>query len=312
MLTDFAYNLTENWSLGYFDAVTKPERLYYFTLIAAPIEEGAKFLVFYIIARLKKTILEPTDIFVQATCVALAFAISENFLYGLSYGVNVLLERSIFATLGHIMLTVIVGFGYAYHRFYGRTEKKIVRRGVMAFMFFLSSILHGVYNFTLMSTNNPEYSTLIDIAISIIGVLVILFAFSTSAYRSYRFTDHKVAIPRIQKALSTNPKSTVLRKRLAIYLMVANRYHEAAAILTILHQADSKDIVVSYFLAPAIWFCGETSEALDILDDVVAKMSKFKRQKLERIMRRILVSESDKWSYLDKYHAAEFIGDLRE
>ena len=31
---------------------------------------------------------------------------------------------------------------------------------------------------------------------------------------------------------------------------------------------------------------------------------------MERIIRRILVSEPQKWSYLDKYHTLEFVGEL--
>ena len=252
------------------------------------------------------------DIYIQATCVALAFAVSENFGYGLVYGVDVLVGRSVLATIGHLFLTVIVGSGYGYYRFYGRTEKKLMRIGVMAFAFFLSSILHGLYNFTILSTDNPGYSALIDFIAFVIAALAIYSAISKSGYRAYRFKEHGIAIPRIREALKTNRKSTVLRKRLAIYLLAAGKYSEAADILTDLYHSNSKDIVVQYFMAPALWFCGETAEAIEIIDDIVMKIPKLKRQKLERIVRRILISEPEKWGYLDKYHAAEFVGDLRE
>ncbi|MCK5674103.1 MAG: PrsW family intramembrane metalloprotease, partial [Spirochaetales bacterium] len=82
-------------------------------LIVGPVEEFTKFLVFIFLTGIFQSIKEPRDGILQAVSIALGFALMENFLYALDYGIGVLLMRSILSIIGHSTYAAIWGFAWS-------------------------------------------------------------------------------------------------------------------------------------------------------------------------------------------------------
>ena len=122
----------------------------YDELSTGPVEELAKFLVFYLITRSLRSIKEPLDGVLQAAAVALAFASVENLLYGSRFGsVALVLRRSVISTTGHLSFAAIWGMFTACLRF--GILKVEARAGwkVLAWAVLGAAVLHSSFNLLL-------------------------------------------------------------------------------------------------------------------------------------------------------------------
>jgi RsiW-degrading membrane proteinase PrsW (M82 family) len=111
-----------------------------------PIEELAKFLVFLPLVTRFRTIREPVDGIYQAAAVGLGFAIVENVSYGLDYGVDVTLVRSLVTPLAHMSYAGIWGFVYA-SRTWGRRSLRARDRLAVVAGVLPGAFVHGLSNF---------------------------------------------------------------------------------------------------------------------------------------------------------------------
>lgn len=115
-------------------------------IVAALNEEFFKFVALFVLIWRHKDFDEKFDGIVYAVFVSLGFAWVENIMYVLQYGHEVAYSRAVTAVPMHAILGVTMGYYFSMAKFF---EK---RRAInFFFALFIPVLLHGVYNFILMS-----------------------------------------------------------------------------------------------------------------------------------------------------------------
>lgn len=204
---------------------------YYHLLIVGPVEEFAKFALFVFITKKLNSIHEPLDAVIQAATIAIGFAAAENFKYGMNYGLDILLLRSVVTMLGHATLSSIWGFVYG-TTIANRSAVHLNRQAFPSILIALvpAAFLHGVYNY-FFDLNIPGVSWFvvgIEIAVTIIILIIVL---RISPYRSRAPMGSKEAISQHIAALKLHPESYLLRKRLAVHFMRNWEFAKAEVLL---------------------------------------------------------------------------------
>lgn len=116
--------------------------------VSGTLEEFFKwFLVFYG-AYLHEEFNEPYDGIVYATALSLGFASLENIFYLYTFGIEEALVRALLPVSGHALFGVIMGFYLGKGKF-SSGRKKII---YLSLSLFLPVILHGTFNFLLLSS----------------------------------------------------------------------------------------------------------------------------------------------------------------
>lgn len=131
------------------------------TMLIGVIEESCKFIPLAIFIYKRKYFNEHTDGIIYFAIAGLAFGLPENILYTLSFGTRIGLTRIILDTIFHASLTGIVGYFLANYK----VEKKSPFR-VIPFLIG-AMILHGFYDFGLLSGNILLQTTSIVITLSL-------------------------------------------------------------------------------------------------------------------------------------------------
>jgi len=116
-------------------------------IVAGATEEAFKFLMVYILIWRNRNFNEKFDGIVYAVSVSLGFAAIENLFYVFSNNsVQVGLLRAVTAVPGHTIFGIVMGFYLGMARFSIAERGKYLLRA-----FTVPWILHGVYDFLLMS-----------------------------------------------------------------------------------------------------------------------------------------------------------------
>lgn len=127
-------------------------------LVAALLEEGAKFLAFKFFIYDNKEFDEPYDGIMYAIMISLGFAAVENIMYVASGYFNlgflglarIGISRAIFSVPAHAMFGVIMGYYFGLAKFAKAEEKgqeqKLIHRGLL-----LAILAHGLYDFFLFT-----------------------------------------------------------------------------------------------------------------------------------------------------------------
>lgn len=113
-------------------------------VVAALSEELFKFLVIYFLIRKSRHFNERFDGIVYAVFVSLGFAAVENILYVTNGGLNVGYLRAITAVPAHAFFGVAMGFYFGKYRFVARSK-------YIYYALLIPILLHGIYDFILMS-----------------------------------------------------------------------------------------------------------------------------------------------------------------
>jgi len=119
-------------------------------LLAGPVEEFAKFLVFWVLTRSLASLKEPLDGVLQAAAVALAFSSVENLLFGFHHqSALVVLQRLLVATTGHLTYAAVWGLFLTCRRFgllkgSARRQRRALLLAVLG-----AAALHTLYNLLL-------------------------------------------------------------------------------------------------------------------------------------------------------------------
>lgn len=115
-------------------------------MVAALCEESFKYLALYLLIWKSKEFNEKFDGIVYATFVSLGFAGVENVLYVLDGGTSTGMVRAFTAVPAHALFGISMGFFFGMAKFYPKRRKQL-----LYFSFLLPFLLHGIYDFILMS-----------------------------------------------------------------------------------------------------------------------------------------------------------------
>jgi RsiW-degrading membrane proteinase PrsW (M82 family) len=117
-------------------------------VVAAFTEELFKLLALYLLIWRNRHFNEKFDGIVYATFISLGFAGIENILYVSDGGISVGITRAFTAVPAHALFGIIMGYQFGLARFYPN------ERSWRLFLAFLMPILlHGIYDFILMSNH---------------------------------------------------------------------------------------------------------------------------------------------------------------
>jgi RsiW-degrading membrane proteinase PrsW (M82 family) len=116
-------------------------------VVAGLVEESFKFLFFFLYIWKNREFNEMYDGIVYAVFISLGFATVENIAYVLSTGMSTAAIRSVTAVPAHALFAVAMGYYLGIARFAGpQYRRRYIARG-----FAIPVLLHGIYDFILLS-----------------------------------------------------------------------------------------------------------------------------------------------------------------
>ncbi|AEC51517.1 hypothetical protein PNA2_0601 [Pyrococcus sp. NA2] len=146
-----------------------PATFFYISLIAGIVEEPAKALAIRY-AYNTGNLYGIMDGVIYGVAAGLGFAATENFLYGLGYGVEVTIQRTLLTPIGHATWSAIVGVGYGL-----KAEGKV---HTLIPYFTLAIILHFLWDYyAFLSTISPVYYAMVFL-IFMVNLLIIRWLIS--------------------------------------------------------------------------------------------------------------------------------------
>ncbi len=115
-------------------------------IVAGLTEEGFKFLVLYYLIWRNPNFNEKFDGIVYAVFISLGFATVENVLYVFEGGSNVAITRAITAVPAHALFGIRMGYFFGIAHMYDELRKVYLWKA-----FLIPFVLHGIYDFIIMS-----------------------------------------------------------------------------------------------------------------------------------------------------------------
>lgn len=115
-------------------------------MVASLVEEGFKYLALFLLIWKSSEFNEKFDGIVYAVFISLGFAAVENILYVMEGGIRTGLLRAITAVPAHALFGVTMGYYFGIARMYVELRKAYMWRA-----FLIPFLLHGIYDFLLMS-----------------------------------------------------------------------------------------------------------------------------------------------------------------
>ena len=146
------------------------EVLFYAFFIVALTEEISKWLMVYFMGYKDKEFNELYDIIVYSVFVSLGFACFENVLYVVPSG-NLLtgILRAVVSVPGHACDAIAMGYFLSIAKIYHTKGQKELEKKNIYLSIIIPSILHGIYDYCLMSN--------IDILLLVFILFIILLYF---------------------------------------------------------------------------------------------------------------------------------------
>lgn len=138
----------EQWLIGYSQFEGMSKAFYDAFFVAGFTEELFKYLAFLIIIWNNKNFDEKFDGIVYATFISLGFAAIENILYVFVNGYEVGIMRAFTAVPAHALFGITMGFYFGLARFFPEQKTEFMFRALL-----YPIVLHGLYDFILMSQN---------------------------------------------------------------------------------------------------------------------------------------------------------------
>jgi len=109
------------------------------------VEEGLKFIGLFGLMYYNKEFDEPYDGIMYAVMISLGFAFIENIFYVFRGGFYVGVLRAFLSIPGHAIFGVFMGYFMGVAKFTGRRRKNLI------LSFVVPSVVHGLYDFLLMT-----------------------------------------------------------------------------------------------------------------------------------------------------------------
>ncbi|KQL53686.1 protease [Heyndrickxia shackletonii] len=117
------------------------------------LEEFFKWFILYFAVYMHGDFNEPYDGIVYGVSVSLGFATVENILSLLGNGIEVAIGRALLPVSSHALFGVVMGYYLGKGKF--SSDKKYIKWLFLSF--FISFLLHGIYDFILISVKNWIY-----------------------------------------------------------------------------------------------------------------------------------------------------------
>ena len=147
-LTIIPIVLVSGWLEGYKVYFTGFQQVGYVAFIlAALVEEFFKFAVLFFLIWRNKEFNEKFDGIVYAVFISLVFAWVANISYVFNYGESAGYLRALTAVPAHALFGVTMGYYFSFAKF-GHNKRKNIN---MFLALFMPVLLHGIYDFILMS-----------------------------------------------------------------------------------------------------------------------------------------------------------------
>lgn len=136
-------------------------------MVAALVEEAFKFFAVYVLIWRNSNFNEKFDGIVYAVFVSLGFALVENIGYVLKFdnGLQVGITRAFTAVPAHAMFGIMMGYWFGLARFIPSKRKIYL---IKAFIY--PFLLHGIYDFILMSGHELLLSLFIPFLIYMVYI----------------------------------------------------------------------------------------------------------------------------------------------
>ncbi|MBI4863111.1 MAG: PrsW family intramembrane metalloprotease [Candidatus Riflebacteria bacterium] len=142
----------------------------FLSVVVAPIEEVAKYLVVRLRFYPDPEFNEPVDGIVYATTVGLGFATLENAVYMVRLGVQVVILRSLVSTLLHVSCAALVGYALGRAKF-GSPTRATIGRALLA-----SIGIHALFNVLLVAGSGwPPPAWAPAAPLLLIGLMVMVY-----------------------------------------------------------------------------------------------------------------------------------------
>lgn len=133
------------------------------------VEELSKFIPVMVIAGLSSQVNEPIDLIIYGSMSALGFATLENAMYFSDYGLGIVALRFLMSTTGHLVLTSLICFAWAWTRFV--RQERSAPLVVLALL--AAAILHGLYNFVLSADlGQPVVMFLVLCELALLNIMI--------------------------------------------------------------------------------------------------------------------------------------------
>jgi RsiW-degrading membrane proteinase PrsW (M82 family) len=147
--------------------IALPLAIAVYTLTVGVVEEGAKFLATWSLARHRREFDEPVDGIVYACAAALGFAAVENvkyFAFGRMSGA-VIAVRAVMTVPVHMFFSAI--WGYALGR------KLVSRRSGVLGLFLLAALAHGTFDACLSIDDAAKLGTLVALVLGVVFIALL-------------------------------------------------------------------------------------------------------------------------------------------
>ncbi|MBP7096313.1 MAG: PrsW family intramembrane metalloprotease [Spirochaetia bacterium] len=282
-LSAFAYGINGLWVLaGTGDGVVAS--FLYNTLFVAISEESVKFLAFLAAARLAKAYREPLDGALHGATVGLGFALVENFLYGLDYGIANIAIRSLSELGGHMAYTALSGAVWGGTLYWGEIRAERLWRGLPVLGVAAASLAHGLHNTIADNAGFPVF--LWDALAAFALARFVREAGRRSPYRAYPVADREKALEAIGRGLALDPRNRTLLLRRGLYLASGGEWEGAAESFREAYLAPGGGHYSKALWAAARLASGEEG-ALEILEDAYRWMPDRTRDAFARAVRTV-------------------------
>jgi RsiW-degrading membrane proteinase PrsW (M82 family) len=271
---------------------------FYHVLIVGPVEESVKFLTFLFLVRTWHTVKDPRDGMIQAAAVGLGFSAVENFLYAQSWGMVVLLIRSLISTAGHMTYSSFWGFAYGLRLYSaggpedGHSGRPFAgREKNFAAVFCIAAFAHGLFN-SLAGAGLYGIGLFGALSFQIFLLFVSDRAFGYlsgfSPYRIFSYKKAEEALCVLGPALRRDPDSLILRRRYGLHLLTIGRYEAAEKhFLLCIRKADLKP-PYRLLRGAAAMGAGDVPRGRCMVREASAQLSAKQRSAMSRELGKVL------------------------
>ncbi|MDY7029186.1 MAG: PrsW family intramembrane metalloprotease [Spirochaetota bacterium] len=216
-------------------------------LLVGPVEEGAKFFIFYLVAARKASIQEPKDGILHAASVGLAFSVVENIIYS-AYGFETMMQRAVLCTAGHMSYAAIWGYAAGVYLYTYKTDGEDYPFSMVLIALAVAAMLHGLYN-SFLDIDLTAAAVLLDLGTVTLAILSLSYLKKVSPFTEIPFDRCRQAIPELRDAISNNPDNFVLRKRIALHYIRAGEYSSALAHLKKAAALSPRELSSRFYIA---------------------------------------------------------------